>query len=211
MGKIFCDRAGAGQELAKALAVYKERPDVVLLALPRGGVPVAHEVAKALSLPLDVWLVRKLGMPDHEELAMGAIAMGGVHYLNPSLAAQLEQQEIERVIAKEEIELQRRDTLYRQGRPLPQLQGKTVIVIDDGLATGATMRAAVESLRQLQAGRIIVAAPVGSVSACRELSFIADEVICPYAPENFYGVGQWYADFSQTTDKEVQDILGHYR
>jgi predicted phosphoribosyltransferase len=202
----------AGQSLAKALASYKGRPDVLVFALPRGGVPVAHEVTKALSLPLDVWLVRKLGMPGHEEFAIGAIAMGGVRYVNPEhvFLGDLSRESLEQVVAKEEIELERRNVLYRQNKPLPAVKGKTVIIVDDGLATGATMRAAVESLRQLQAQRIIVSVPVGSSSACKLLAAVADEVICPYQPEPFYGVGQWYMDFSQTSDEEVQEILAQY-
>jgi len=213
MNNRFQDRVEAGQALAKALAAYKGRKDVLLFALPRGGVPVAHEVAKALSLPLDIWLVRKLGMPGQEEFALGAIALGGVRYINPEYVAMggISQKSLEQVIAKEEAELQRRNDLYRQGKPLPQMKEKTVIVIDDGLATGATMRAAVESLRQLQAKRIIVAVPVGSSSARQDLASLADEVVCLYAPEPFYGVGQWYRDFSQTSDEEVQAILDRYR
>ncbi|MCE9508294.1 MAG: phosphoribosyltransferase [Alphaproteobacteria bacterium] len=212
MFKRFQDRVEAGEALAKALTAYKARPDVLLFALPRGGVPVAHEVAKALSLPLDIWLVRKLGMPGQEEFAMGAIAMGGVRYINPEYVEMggIGKKSLDQVIAKEEAELQRRNALYRHGLPVPQVKGKTIIVVDDGLATGATMRAAVESLRQLQAERIIVAVPVGSASACAALSSIADDVVCLHMPEPFYGVGQWYMDFSQTSDDEVQEILGHY-
>jgi predicted phosphoribosyltransferase len=212
MFKRFQDRVEAGEALAKALTAYKAKPDVLLFALPRGGVPVAHEVAKALSLPLDIWLVRKLGMPGQEEFAIGAIAMGGVRYINPEhmFLGEISQKSLEQVIAKEEAELQRRNVLYRHGLPVPQLKGKTILVVDDGLATGATMRAAVESLRQLQAERIIVAVPVGSSSACAALSSVADDVVCLHRPEPFYGVGQWYLDFSQTSDEEVQEILGHY-
>jgi len=213
MFRRFQDRVDAGEALAKALTAYKARPDVLLFALPRGGVPVAHEVAKALSLPLDIWLVRKLGMPGQEEFAIGAIAMGGVRYINPEYVERggVSKRSLDQVIAKEEAELQRRNTLYRHGLPVPQVKGKTVIVVDDGLATGATMRAAVESLRQLRAEQIIVAVPVGSASACAALSSIADDVVCLHMPEPFYGVGQWYMDFSQTSDEEVQEILSHYR
>jgi predicted phosphoribosyltransferase len=213
MFKNFQDRMEAGQALAKALAAYRGRPDVLLFALPRGGVPVAHEVAQALSLPLDIWLVRKLGMPGQEEFALGAIAMGGVRYINPEYVEMsgIGKKNLEQVIAKEEAELQRRNALYRHGRPVPPLKGKTVIVIDDGLATGATMRAAVESLRQMRAQKIIVAVPVGSASACTALSPLADDVVCLHMPEPFYGVGQWYRDFSQTSDEEVQEILSTYK
>ncbi|MGZ9096830.1 MAG: phosphoribosyltransferase [Micavibrio sp.] len=205
----FENREEAGQELSNALAQYKDKPDTIILALPRGGVPVAHEAAKILNLPMDVWLVRKLGVPGHEELAMGAIALNGTYHINKEIALSLNvpQRLLNQVIARERIELARRNKLYRQGRPIPEIKGKTIIIIDDGLATGATMRAAIESLRQMHAAKIVAAAPVGAKETCRALAEVADEVACLRMPEPFYGVGQWYRDFSQTSDEEVQKIL----
>lgn len=205
----FENREEAGRELSNALAKYKDKPDTIILALPRGGVPVAHKVAKALNLPMDVWLVRKLGVPGHEELAMGAIALNGAFHINKEIALGLNipQQLLNQVIAKERTELARRNKLYRQGRPIPDIRGKTVIIIDDGLATGATMRAAVELMRQMHAAKIVVAAPVGAKETCRVLAAVADEIACLRMPEPFYGVGQWYMDFSQTSDEEVQKLL----
>jgi putative phosphoribosyl transferase len=166
-------------------------------------------VAKALDLPMDVWLVRKLGVPGQEELAMGAIALNGVRHINEDITRRLNIPEplMNRIVTKEKLELERRNRLYRHGRAAPDVKGKTAIVIDDGLATGATMRAAIESLRQTQAGRIIAAVPVGAKDVCEALTAAADEVICPRTPEPFYGVGQWYEDFSQTGDEEVQALL----
>lgn len=205
----FENRREAGQELSSALAKYKAKKDTLILALPRGGVPVAHEVAKILDLPMDVWLVRKLATPGNEELAIGAIAFNGTCYINKDITLELNipQRLIDQIIAKERIELDRRNKLYRQERPLPSLRGKTIIIVDDGLATGATMRAAIESLRHIKTGRIVAAVPVGAEDACRALKEIADEVICLRAAEPFYGVGQWYRDFSQTSDEEVQRLL----
>ena len=212
MPQKFENRTAAGQALAKALASYADRPDAIVLALPRGGVPVAHEVAAALSLPMDVWIVRKLGVPGHEELAMGAIALGGACHINRDIALGLNVPErtLNQVIARERTELARRNALYRQDRKLPSLQDKTVIVVDDGLATGATMRAAIESLRQAKAGYIVAAVPVGAKETCDDLRGVADDVICLHTPEQFYGVGQWYDDFSQTSDEDVQDILSRH-
>ena len=209
----FSGRAEAGGFLASLLSSYAGKTDTLVLALPRGGVPVAREVAKALSLPLDIWLVRKLGIPGHEETAMGAIALGDIIVRNEDLMGLLHipPESFQDVIAKEKRELDRRNTLYRQGRPVPDVNGKTVIIIDDGFATGATMRAAIASLRQAGAVWIIAAAPVGSDSACDDLSKEADDVICPLQPEPFYGVGQWYEDFSQTSDGEVLSILAENR
>lgn len=206
---IFADRRDAGRQLSTQLLKYKHAPDTIILALPRGGVPVAEEVAEELDLPMDVWLVRKLGVPGHEELAMGAMAMGDVIHLNNEVIAMLRIPEpaIEAVFSKETAELHRRNKLFRQDQPPPDIKDKTVIVIDDGLATGATMKAAIESLNQSGAKEIIAAIPVGARSTCEELKPLADEVICLQTPEPLYGVGQWYQDFSQTSDTEVQQIL----
>jgi predicted phosphoribosyltransferase len=211
MFHLFKDRHAAGKALAHALAQYNGRKDVLVLALPRGGVPVGYEVAKALSLPLDVWLVRKLGVPGHEELAMGAIAIGEMYYINRDLARRLHISDdaINQVIAKERSELARRDKLYRQGRPVPDFKDKIVILIDDGLATGASMKASIESLRHEHAGDIVVAVPVGAVDTVFMLEQIADDIICLQTPEPFYGVGMWYEDFSQTSDEEVQELLAN--
>jgi len=210
--RAYRDRTEAGQALVAALAKYEGQPDVLLLALPRGGVPVAYEVANALALPLDVWLVRKLGVPGHEELAMGALAVNGTLHINEDITAALKipQRLINQVVARERAELSRRNKLYRAGKPLPPLRNKTVIVIDDGLATGSTMRAALESLRAAKPGHLIAAVPVGAESSCQMIGDYADEVICLQKPEPFYGVGQWYQDFSQTSDAQVKDMLhGH--
>lgn len=205
----FKDRVHAGRELARLLAPYAHRPDVTVLGLPRGGMPVAAEVARALGVPFDVFLVRKLGVPGHEELAFGAIAQGGVQVLNEALIADLDlpPSAIERVAARERAELERRDELYRGGRPFPVLDDRTVILIDDGLATGATMEAAVTALRRLRPARVVVAAPVGARETCDRLSAIGDEVVCAATPAPFDAVGLWYEDFSQTTDDEVRALL----
>jgi len=199
----------AGRFLARELGSYRNRDDIVVLALPRGGVPVAHEIARELNAPLDVFLVRKLGFPGHEEFALGAIASGGVRVLNPQAfqIAQFSEREIDEIAEKELHELERREQSYRGNRPIPEVRKKTVILVDDGLATGSTMRAAVQALRQLGPDRIIVAVPVGSGDACELLSREADEVICAAIPEPFNSVGQWYENFSQTSDEEVHDIL----
>jgi len=205
----FRDRVHAGRELAGLLAHYAHRPDVIVLGLPRGGMPVAAEVARALGVPFDVFLVRKLGVPGHEELAFGAIAQGGVQVLNNSLIADLDlpPSAVEHVAARERTELERRDELYRGGRPFPILHDRTVILIDDGLATGATMEAAVIALRRLDPARVVVAAPVGARETCDRLSRIGDEVVCAATPAPFDAVGLWYEDFSQTTDEEVRALL----
>lgn len=212
MFRRFKDRSEAGHELAKALAAYADKNDVIVLALPRGGVPIADVVASELSLPMDVWLVRKLGVPGHEELAMGALSMGGICHIDNEITEELDisQQAVKEVIVQEYQELERRNRLYRHDRPLPVLKGKTVIVVDDGLATGATMRAAVLSLRKAQADRIIVAVPVGAVPSCNTLRGVADDVVCVQTPEPFWGVGQWYGNFSQTSDEEVLETLDRY-
>jgi putative phosphoribosyl transferase len=206
---LFRDRHEAGRLLAAKLAGYANRPDVIVLALPRGGVPVAYEVASALDLPLDVFVVRKLGIPGYEELAMGAVATGGVRVLNDQLVTRLGIPEhmIEAVTAREQQELARREHLYRGGRPLPDLRGRTGILVDDGLATGATMHAAIAALRQLQPARIVVAVPTASPETCEEMRAEVDDVICAITPEPFHAVGLWYQDFSQTTDEEVRDLL----
>jgi erythromycin esterase-like protein/predicted phosphoribosyltransferase len=205
----FLDRLDAGRRLAERLTGYAGRSDVMVLALPRGGVPVAHEVAQALHAPLDVFLVRKLGVPGHPELAMGAIAEGGVEVLSNELIREIgiPQKMVQQVAVRERIELDRRDALYRGGRALPSVRGHVVILIDDGLATGATMQAAVTALRRLEPARIVVAVPVGASETCARLARIADEVVCLTMPEPFQAVGLWYEQFSQTTDDEVKQLL----
>jgi predicted phosphoribosyltransferase len=205
----FHDRRDAGRRLAAMLGEYAERDDVIVLALPRGGVPVGAEVAHALGAPLDVFLVRKLGVPGHEELAMGAIASGGVRVLNRDVLDQLRiaPRWIDMVAAQEFEELTRREAAYRDGRPAPDVRGKTVILVDDGLATGASMKAAVAALRDLGPARIVVAVPVGAAETCHELGSLADEVVCAETPDPFYAVGSWYANFDQTTDEEVRELL----
>lgn len=206
---LFKNRRAAGQVLAKELTTYANRPEVVVLALPRGGVPVAFEVAKVLNAPLDVFVVRKLGVPGHEELAMGAIASGGVRVLNQDVVAprHLSEETINQVAAKEQQELERREHLYRDDRPAPDFQGRIVILIDDGLATGATMRAALKALRQQQPAQIVVGVPISSPDICREFEDEVDKIVCAKTPRPFYSVGLWYDDFSQTTDEEVRDLL----
>jgi putative phosphoribosyl transferase len=206
---LFRNRTEAGRLLARKLKKYVHRPDVLVLALPRGGVPVGFEVARALHVPLDVFLVRKLGVPGHEELAMGALATGGVRVLNEEVVRglQLSDETIDAVAAVEQQELERRERDYRGHRSLPVLRGRTIILVDDGLATGSTMRAAVAALRRQQPARIVVAVPVGAPETCAELDSEADEALCARTPEPFYAVGRWYSDFSQTTDSEVRDLL----
>ncbi|MEZ5758361.1 MAG: phosphoribosyltransferase [Emcibacteraceae bacterium] len=205
----FLNRAHAGKELAKALSAYSQTPDTIILGLPRGGVPIAYEIARALSLPFDILLVRKLGVPGHEELAMGAIAEGNILYINQDIISSLQipHTAIEGAIVRETQELKRRSQLYRSGRPSPNLKGMTVIIVDDGLATGATMHAAVMALKQTDIKKVVVAVPVGAVDTIRKMEDIADKVICLFTPDPFYGVGNWYNDFSQTTDQEVQELL----
>src|ERR1700737_1724601 len=207
--RVFRDRHEAGRELARKLGPYANRPDVRVLALPRGGVPVAYEVARALGAPLDVFLVRKLGVPGYEELAMGAVATGGVRVLNDEIVRGLgiSEHEIDAAAARELQELARRQRLYRGDRPLPDIAGRTVILVDDGLATGATMRAAIRALRQQQPARIVVAVPTASADTCEALKAEADDVICAMTPEPFFAVGHWYEDFTQTTDDEVRELL----
>jgi predicted phosphoribosyltransferase len=205
----FRDRADAGRRLAASLVEYAGRDDVLVLALPRGGVPVAFEVAEVLGAPLDVFLVRKLGLPGHEELAMGAIASGGVRVLNPDVVdtVGIPESVIDRVAALELRELERRERAYRDDRPSPDVGGKTVILVDDGLATGSTMRAAAEALRRQRPSRIIVGVPVASPETCDAFREEVDHIVCATTPEPFYGVGYWYQDFSQCTDDDVRELL----
>jgi predicted phosphoribosyltransferase len=206
---LFRDRSDAGRALAAHLKEYARRPDVVVLGLPRGGVVVASEVAQALGAPLDVLIVRKLGVPGHAELAMGAIAGGGVRFLDRELIRRLgiADEVVEATTALETRELERREEAYRLAKPPPEVRGRTVLLVDDGLATGATMRAAVASLRERGPARIVVAVPVGSSSTCAELGAEADAVVCARTPEPFLGVGAWYDDFRQTSDDEVRSLL----
>jgi predicted phosphoribosyltransferase len=206
---LFRDRFDAGRQLAERLMHCAGRDDVIVLALPRGGVPVGYEVAEALGAPLDVFLVRKLGVPGHEELAMGAIASGGVRVLNEQVVRMLRptESDVRRVETQELRELERREAEYRGGRPPLDVRGKTVILVDDGLATGSTMRAAVAALRRLGPARIVVAVPVGARETCAEFEGEADEAVCAREPEPFHAVGLWYEDFSQTTDEEVRELL----
>jgi putative phosphoribosyl transferase len=210
MARPFHDRIDAGRQLAAQLTAYANRPDVLILALPRGGVPVAFEVAQALDAPLDVFLVRKLGLPGQEELAMGAIATGGVTVLNSEVVDRLgiPDEVIDHVAAQEQRELERRERLYRNDRPPPNVRGKTVILVDDGLATGATMYAAAAALREQAPDRIVVAVPTAAPETCDAFRDAVDEIVCAITPDPFYAVGRWYEDFSQTTDDEVRDLLG---
>jgi putative phosphoribosyl transferase len=205
----FPNRREAGAELASKLSRYAGRSDVVVLGLPRGGVPVAFEVAQALDSELDIFLVRKLGMPGHREYAIGAIASGGVRVLSDDVihAYRIPQQAIEAVAREEQSELDRREREYRQGALLTNLRGRIVILVDDGLATGSTMRAAVQAVRQHQPARVIVAVPVGAADTCAEFADITDETVCARAPVQFQAVGLWYHDFSETTDDEVRTLL----
>ncbi len=206
----FADRTDAGRALAAALGAYAGRDDVIVLGLPRGGVPVAAEVAASLGAPLDVVVVRKLGVPGHTELAMGAIASGGIRVVNPDVVASLDisDADVDEVIALEAAELDRRVRLYRGDRPPPDIEAKVVIVVDDGLATGATMRAAVVALRAGRPRRLVVGVPVGASATCRELATVADEVVCVRSPATFQAVGQWFVDFTPPSDDEVRRLVG---
>jgi predicted phosphoribosyltransferase len=205
----FADRHQAGIELSSRLEQYRGRSDVVVLALPRGGVPVAFEIAEALEAPLDIFVVRKLGMPGHPEFAMGALASGGIPVLSDDVVRWygIPQSAIDAVIRQERAELERREREYRRGAALVDLRGRTVILVDDGLATGATMKAAVLAVRTHQPVRVVVAVPVGAPASCAELAAMADEMVCVSKPETFSAVGQWYQEFSQTTDEEVLSLL----
>lgn len=203
------DRVAAGKTLAGLLEAYRNQPDAIVLALPRGGVPVAWEIARELALPLDLMLVRKLGMPGHEEYAMGAIASGGVRVLNQEALGfgRVSDSSLEAVTARERRELERRDHLYRGERPQPELRDRQVLLVDDGLATGSTMRAAVLAVRQQAPARIVLIAPVASTEAIASLRPLVDEVVCPLVPDWLSSIGEWYRHFGQTSDEEVQELL----
>ena len=209
----FKDRIEAGRILGEALESYAGRSDVLVLALPRGGVPIGFDVAKAIDAPLDLMLVRKLGVPGRSELAMGAIATGGTTVLNPDVVSLLNISDdvIEQVVTREKLELRRRDNAYRGDLPEPELRGRCIILVDDGVATGATMRAAIEGLRQKALSGIVVAVPVGASDTLKLLGNAADEVICLATPVRFYAIGQWYSNFAQVTDDEVRDLLARSR
>jgi putative phosphoribosyl transferase len=209
----FLNRVDAGQFLASRLQAYANHPGLLVLALPRGGVPVAYEVASALNASLDVFLVRKLGVPGHEELAMGAIASGGIRVLNDSVlqALHLGPEVINRVATREQEEIQRREREYRGSRPPDGIEGRTVLLVDDGLATGATMRAAAQAIQAQRPARLVVAVPVAARSTCEELRSLVDEIVCAVTPEPFHAVGLWYQDFSQTSDEEVRTLLARRR
>jgi putative phosphoribosyl transferase len=208
-GRLFRDRFDAGGLLAKELTAYAGRPDVLTLALPRGGVPVAYEVATALGAPLDIILVRKLGVPGEEELAMGAIAPGGVRVLNEDVVGMINIPDavIDAVTAREQRELNRRERLYRGDRPPPAIEDKTVILIDDGIATGATMRAAIALVRQQRPAAVVVATPVAPIATCEELRAHVDDLVCVKTPKDFLAIGFWYEAFPQTTDDEIRELL----
>jgi putative phosphoribosyl transferase len=205
----FRDRREAGQVLAGYLDAYARRQDVIVLALPRGGVPVGFEIAAALHAPLDVFVIRKLGVPWHQELAMGAIASGGVRVINDEVVHMLHvpPAAIDQVVAEEQRELERRERLYRDDQPFPDISGKVAILVDDGLATGSSMRAAVRALRQHHPARIVIATPVGAPDTCAAFRDEVDEVVCAMTPEFFQAVGLWYEQFDQTSDQEVRDLL----
>jgi len=206
---LFKDRKHAGRILAEKLTAYQNQPEVVVLGLPRGGVLVGYEIALALNAPLDVFIVRKLGMPGHEELALGAISSGGIRVLNDEIVHELNisNDVLEMVTQRELQELKRREQAYRGDHPPLDVRGRSVILVDDGLATGASMRAAVSGLRTRRPHRIVVAVPVAASDICKEFEAVADEVVCAVTPKLFHGVGMWYEDFTQITDKEVQNLL----
>jgi predicted phosphoribosyltransferase len=209
MNIVFEDRIEAGQFLANKLVHYAHRADVIVLGLPRGGVPVAFQVAQALRAPLDVFIVRKLGVPGYEELAMGAMAMGGVRFLNNEILHSMDiaKEEVDAVVYREYQELVRREELYRGDRPAPLIKGQIAILVDDGLATGASMWAAVVALRKFQPAKIVVAVPVAAEQTCAVFRHEVDEIVCGITPDPFMAVGVWYKNFSQTTDDEVRDYL----
>lgn len=207
--QVFRDRSDAGHALASLLDHYRGRSDTIVLALPRGGVPVAYEVARAIKAPMDVFTVRKLGVPGHEELAMGAIAGGGVKVVNEEVVrlSGVDRAALDRVAEREAAELRRRERAYRGERPPPDLSGRTALIVDDGLATGSTMRAAIKAVRSLKPRRTVVAVPTGAASTCRELGTMVDEMVCATNPEPFDAVGRSYREFAQTTDEEVRELL----
>lgn len=209
MSQRFHDRAAAGQALANNLGHYQHTPDLLVFGLPRGGVPVAYEVARALGAPLDVFVVEKIGVPGHEELALGALASGGIRVLNGDVVQHLSlsQKEIDALTREEQQQVTRREQRYRDDQPAPTITGRTIILVDDGLATGATMRAAIAAVRQQQPARVVVAVPVAAPQVCDEMRQEADEVVCVRTPSTFGGVGAWYVDFRQTTDDDVQQLL----
>jgi putative phosphoribosyl transferase len=209
MNRIFRNRIEAGRRLAALVARYANRPDVMVLALPRGGVPVAFEVAKSLNAPLDIFVVRKLGLPGDEELAMGAVASGNVRVINEEIVRSFGVSDavLDAVTEREKTELRRRELSYRGDAPVPDLAGRTILVVDDGIATGSTMRAAVAALRRQHPSRVVVAVPVAPPSTCQELELTADEVVSVMTPEPFYAVGQWYAIFDQTSDEQVRELF----
>jgi putative phosphoribosyl transferase len=209
----FRNRSAAGRALAARLTKYANRPDALVLALPRGGVPVAYEVAAALNVPLDVFLVRKLGVPGQEELAMGAIASGGTRVMNEDVVRflHLDERHIASVVAREQQEIERRERAYRDGRPPLDLRDRSVIVIDDGLATGATMRAAARAIRAQGPAEVVIAVPVAARETCEDLRNEVDEIVCATTPDPFHAVGLWYQDFDQTTDDEVRALLARNR
>lgn len=209
MGPVFRDRSEGGRAVAGHLRAYADRPDVLVLALPRGGVPIGYEVARMLRAPLDVFVVRKLGVPGHEELALGAIASGGTRVLNQEIVGmfQFSGGIIDAIADREQRELERRERAYRGDRPAPVIEGRVVILVDDGLATGATMLAAVRAVRQRGPSRVIVAVPVAARASCDDLRREADEIVCASTPEPFYAVSAWYENFSETTDEEVRRLL----
>ena len=209
MDRRFADRREAGKLLASELKAYQDCPGAMVLALPRGGVPVAFEIATQLHLPLDVWIVRKLGVPYHKELAMGAIAASGERVMNPEVVkwSHISTEIIERVVKEETAELKRRDQLYRQGEPWPSLTDQIIILVDDGIATGATMQAAIASLQVHQHKEIIVAVPIASADICRKIETEVDQVICVLQPPSLDAIGRWYLNFAQTSDQEVKDCL----
>lgn len=206
----YRDRSHAGRALAAQLSDLRDAPGLLVLGLPRGGVPVAHEVANALAAPLDVFIVRKLGYPGHPEFAMGAIASGGVRVMKVLPGMRPSEQAIEEIVADEMEELRRREVLYRGRRPPPALRGRSIVVVDDGLATGATMEAAVQALRRHEPRQICVAVPVGARDSCETLAALADKVVCPAQPEPFRAVSLWYRDFPQNSDEEVRQLLAEH-
>jgi putative phosphoribosyl transferase len=209
MAERFLNRVEAGRQLAERLLRYAGRDDVLVLGLPRGGLPVAFEIAMALDAPLDVFIVRKLGLPGHEEFGIGAIASGEVRVVDEAVlrAYDVDAEALERITARERLELERRERLYRDDRPFPAIEDRVVILVDDGLATGSTMRAAVAALRKKGPSKIVVAVPVGARETCTSMTGLVDEVICLETPEPFYAVGLWYEDFTQTDDGEVHELL----